>query len=159
MTTSDDRAEARKLIAALRSIGVRFTVDLETQKCGIVAPDGVLTPDRWSELKRLSAAVRAELCAEVDDVAALLRAAGLPSSVKATVHPNEARAVTRPVAYDWDRWLAMESPPADPWTCGCGIEHVDRACWYCGEERGRRPADHGTAPDARHDEPSGQELE
>ncbi|MBK6770513.1 MAG: hypothetical protein IPG72_16155 [Ardenticatenales bacterium] len=157
MTTLDGRAEARNLIAALRSIGVRFTVDLDTRKCSVVAPDGALTPDHWSELKRLSAAVRAELCAEVDDVATILRAAGLPSSVKATVHPNAARDVTRPVAYDLDRWLATEAPPPDPWTCGCGIERADRACWYCGEERGRRPSDHGTAPDARHDEPSGQE--
>ncbi len=159
MTTADDRAEARKLIDALRALGARFTVALDTQQCSIVAPDGVLTPEHWSELMRLSAAVRAELCSEVDDVAALLRAAGLPSSVKATVHPNEARAVTRPVAYDWDRWLAKEASPDEPWTCGCGVEHVDRACWYCGEERGRRPSDHGTAPDARDDEPAGHESE
>lgn len=159
MTTSDDRVEARKLIAALRSIGVRFTVDLDTQKCSIVAPDGALTPEHWSKLKRMSAALRAELCSEVDDVAALLRAAGLPSSVKATVHPNAARSATRPVAYDWDRWLSTDAPPEETWTCGCGIEHVDRACWFCGEERGGQPSDHGTRPDARHDEPSGQESE
>jgi hypothetical protein len=92
------RAEARALLAELRRAGIRVVVELATLRMTVNAPHGALTRERWGELTRLSDDARAEVLAEVADVATMAARAGLPVDIRATYYPAPTRDDERETA-------------------------------------------------------------
>lgn len=84
---ADARAEARALLAELRAAGIRITLELATLRMTLDAPLGVLTSQHWARLERLSIETRAEVLAEIADIAMMACRAGLPADITATYHP------------------------------------------------------------------------